>query len=272
MLVTEEQINQFHEDGAILVKNAFSPKWVDTVRDGIEKNLKDPSKYSEKLALKAGQGHYFNDYCNWKRIQEFRDYAFKSSAGKLAASMMQSRYAVFYHEHVLNKEPGTEKETPWHHDQAYYPVDGFKMVSIWMPVDPVSLESSVKFVRGSHRWGKWFHPRKFATAKNYQVESEVGGRKYEDVPVEEIEEGNHELLSWACQPGDVVVFHGLTLHGAKGNSSAETSRRVLSTRWCGEGSTLAARPWQVSPPITGGLQTGNRIHCDTFPLAWGTLS
>ena len=24
--------------------------------------------------------------------------------------------------------PGTEKETPWHHDQAYYPVDGFKMV------------------------------------------------------------------------------------------------------------------------------------------------
>ena len=49
----------------------------------------------------------------------------------------------------------------------------------------------------------------------FKVESEVGGRKYEDVPVDEIEEGNHELLSWACQPGDVVVFHGLTLHGAK---------------------------------------------------------
>ena len=42
--------------------------------------------------------------------------------------MMESQYSVFYHEHVLNKEPGTEKETPWHHDQAYYPVDGFKMV------------------------------------------------------------------------------------------------------------------------------------------------
>ena len=24
---------------------------------------------------------------------------------------------------------GTEKETPWHHDQAYYPVDGFRMVA-----------------------------------------------------------------------------------------------------------------------------------------------
>ena len=25
----------------------------------------------------------------------------------------------------------------------------------------------------------------------------------------------HDILSWECQPGDVVVFHGLTLHGAK---------------------------------------------------------
>ncbi|GFX26753.1 hypothetical protein TNCV_1839261 [Trichonephila clavipes] len=32
----------------------------------------------------------------------------------------------FYHEHVLVKEPGTDKETPWHHDQSYYPIDGEK--------------------------------------------------------------------------------------------------------------------------------------------------
>ena len=70
-----------------------------------------------------------------------------------------------------------------------------------------------------------------------------------------------------CQPGD-VIFYGLsncvdctslidikftidimiiiiTTIVIRGNSSASTSRRVLSTRWCGKGSTLAARPWQV---------------------------
>ena len=51
--------------------------------------------------------------------------------------------------------------------------------------------------------------------ENVQVETEVGGREYEDVPVQDIEEGLHDILSWECQPGDVVVFHGLTLHGAK---------------------------------------------------------
>jgi hypothetical protein len=49
-------------------------------------------------------------------------------AAELAARMMESPYAVFYHEHVLDKEPGTEKATPWHQDQPYYPVDGDKLV------------------------------------------------------------------------------------------------------------------------------------------------
>lgn len=35
---------------------------------------------------------------------------------------------MFYHEHVLTKEAGTFKTTPWHHDQAYYPIDGFKVL------------------------------------------------------------------------------------------------------------------------------------------------
>lgn len=63
-----------------------------------------------------------------------------------------------------------------------------------MPVDPVSLESSVKFVRGSHKWGKWFHPRKFASKTNYPVESEQFEEKiFHDVPVEDIEGGKYEV-------------------------------------------------------------------------------
>jgi len=273
-LVTQEQVDTFQADGAIHLKGVFTNHWVEVVKAGIQKNLAQPSQYSERLALKEGQGRYFNDYCNWQTIPEFKDYVYNSPVARLAARMMQSKYSVFYHEHVLDKEPGTEKETPWHQDQPYYPVDGDQMVSVWMPVDPVSLSSSVKFVRGSHRWGKWFHPRKFATEENYILEVERNGqsaRSYQDVPVQEIERGDHQILSWSCEPGDCVVFHGLTLHGAKGNSSSETSRRVLSTRWCGEDTVLAHRDWQVSPPILGGLQWGQRFMGETFPLVWGTL-
>ncbi|XP_023319717.1 uncharacterized protein LOC111694894 isoform X3 [Eurytemora carolleeae] len=254
MVVTQEEIERFQEDGAILLKQVLTPQEVQLLQAGIQKNLENPSVNAESIALEEGQGAYFNDYCNWRKIPEFREFVFNSAAGEIAAKVMNSKYAVFFHEHVLNKEPGTEKCTPWHHDQAYYPIDGWNMISLWIPVDPVPVQSTLRFVKGSHKWG-WYHPRKFATESNYPVAVEPDidtetdgagevGRVYQDVPHKDIEDGKYQILEWECEPGDVVVFHGKTLHGAGGNASSSSHRRVLSTRWVGEGTVFATRPWQ----------------------------
>ena len=58
-------------------------------------------------------------------------------ADEVAARLMGSRTARFFHEHVLVKEPGATERTPWHHDQPYYPVDGDQNVSMWIALDPV---------------------------------------------------------------------------------------------------------------------------------------
>ncbi|KAK4297526.1 hypothetical protein Pmani_030063 [Petrolisthes manimaculis] len=221
------------------------------------------------LQVNEGEGGYFNDYCNWDWIEEFSKYVWESPAAALAARLMKSHEVSFYHEHVLNKEPNTNKHTPWHQDQSYYPIDGDKVCSLWMPVDPVPKNTSLQFVQGSHLWDHWFFPRKFATESNYLLEETgdgTAGRQYHDVPIQDIEAGKWPILQWECQPGDVVVFHMRTLHGASGNTSSTTHRRVLSTRWLGDDAVLARRPWQVSPPITGGLNFGQRAVCDTFPL------
>ena len=88
------------------------------------------------------------------------------------------------------------------------------MLSIWMPVDPVSLDSSVKFVKGSHRWGKWFHPRKFASEKNYPVEreEETDGKTFYDVPVQDIESGKYEAGFYTIHVNLMrPVYHELSL-------------------------------------------------------------
>ena len=56
-----------------------------------------------------------------------------------------------YHDHMLVKEPGTRQRTPWHQDQPYYNIEGRMSASMWLPMDPVPLESSLEFVAGSHR-------------------------------------------------------------------------------------------------------------------------
>ena len=73
---------------------------------------------------------------------------------------MQSRTARLYHDHLLVKEAGTRQPTPWHQDQPYYNVGGRQNVSFWIPVDPVPLASTLRFVAGSHD-GTWYMPRTF---------------------------------------------------------------------------------------------------------------
>lgn len=41
--------------------------------------------------------------------------------------VLQLQEVAFYHEHTLIKDAGTNKKTPWHVDQTYYPINGDKV-------------------------------------------------------------------------------------------------------------------------------------------------
>jgi len=65
--LSNEIIEQYNKDGAVFLRGIFSPKWVQVVKDGLAKNVENPSKFSESLKVNKSDGIYFNDYCNWKR-------------------------------------------------------------------------------------------------------------------------------------------------------------------------------------------------------------
>jgi ectoine hydroxylase-related dioxygenase (phytanoyl-CoA dioxygenase family) len=82
-------------------------------------------------------GYFLEDFCNWQRIPEYRQFIFGSSAGSVAGQLMQSRVTRLYHDHLLVKERKTQQVSPWHQDQPYYNIDGNQTCSMWLPVDPV---------------------------------------------------------------------------------------------------------------------------------------
>ncbi|CAG2104916.1 unnamed protein product [Medioppia subpectinata] len=269
--LTQQIVDDYRRDGAVCIRNVFNNYWIEKVIEGIERNLKNPSDYSESLSSDGQSGAFFNDYCNWRSIPEFEQYVYQSPAAQICAALMDSEYSVFYHEHVLIKEAAANQLTPWHHDQAYYPINGFKNCSIWMPLDPVPIETAVEFAAASHLDNKWYKPRKFATHLNYNINNNDVCDKiaYNDVPSDQYIRDNYKILSFDVKPGDCIAFHMRTLHGAPGNLSESTSRRVLSTRWLGDDAVIGARPWITSPPTTGGLDIGqNVIQSKEFPLIW----
>ena len=83
-LITEEEIQKYHRDGAVVVRNVFSREWIKLAAAGIERNLVNPSVYASENQVKEGEGRFFDDYCNWTSIEEFQRIVFDSPAAELA--------------------------------------------------------------------------------------------------------------------------------------------------------------------------------------------
>lgn len=262
-MIGETDIAAFGRDGAICLRGVFG-EWVDTIAAGIERNLAEPGLYASENFRPGDTGRFFDDYCNWRRIPEIRRFVMDSPAAEIAARVMRSRTAQLFHDHVLVKEPGTSKATPWHQDMPYYFVDGRQTVSFWIPVDPVD-EATLRVIAGSHLWDKPVLPVRWLDDSSFYPDPAA----YLPVPDPDAEPGRYRVLEWAMEPGDAVLFDYRVVHGARANLSARR-RRALSVRWVGDDARYVTRPGRTSPPFPGhGMQDGERLREDWFPVVWG---
>jgi len=231
----QRQIEAYRADGAVLVKGLFQD-WVDVIAAGIERNMAEPGPYAAENLNEGESGRFFDDYCNWNRIPEFERVIRESKVGEVAARLMGTSCVQLFHEHVLVKEPGTSKPTPWHQDAPYYFVEGRHTVSFWSPIDPVR-EASLRCVAGSHRWEKPVLPIRWLSEEDFYPDVDA----YMPVPDPDADTGAYRVLEWAMEPGDAVAFHFKSLHGARGNLS-ETRRRAFSLRLLGDDARYVERP------------------------------
>lgn len=265
MVLDDSSISAFREDGATVLRGVFSANWIETLRRGVDWNMGMPGPYTRGYTKEGAPGHFFGDYCNWNRIEEYRSFFFDSPAPEVAGELMGSDKVNLFHEHVLVKEPGTLDRTPWHHDQPYYCVDGRDTCSLWIPLDPVPRETCVEFVAGSHQWGRWFTPTKFV---GVQYDREDDG--YETIPDIDADRDAYRFLSWDLEPGDCIAFHFLTIHGAPGNPSQSNRRRAFAARFTGDDAVYVRREGEMSPPFPElTLEPGQKLDCDTFPVLRG---
>ncbi len=260
-MMTEQQIKDFQRDGVVKISGVFTG-WTKDMQAGIAENLANPGEYASENNVPIGR--FFDDYCNWTRIPEFERIIRNSPAAELAATAMQSKTAQFYHDHVLVKESGTPTPTPWHQDGPYYFVAGKQTVSMWMPLDPVE-EASLRFIAGSHKWDRMVRPVSWADDSDFYE----GDHDWIPVPDPDKSPDDMQVLEWAMQPGDAVLFDYCTVHGARGNMSGRT-RRALSLRWVGDDARYVERPGRTSPPFPGhGMVAGQRLRTDWFPVIFG---
>ena len=258
--VSDSDIETFQRDGVVLIKGLFND-YIDLIRSGIDRNMREPGEYAAENLQSGESGRFFDDYCNWTRIPEFATVIKESPAAAVAAQLTGSNAIQIFHDHVLVKEPGTSKATPWHQDSPYYFIDGDQTVSFWSPMDPVD-NATLRCVAGSHRWEKPVLPTRWLAEDNFYPSSD------DYMPVPDPEAEGMAVREWSMQPGDAVAFHYSILHGARGNDT-DQRRRAFSLRFIGDDARFAERPGRTSPPFPEhGMQAGDRLREDWFPVVY----
>ncbi|TLY74415.1 MAG: phytanoyl-CoA dioxygenase family protein [Gammaproteobacteria bacterium] len=264
--VSQAEVDAFQADGAVVLRQLLEEHEVALLRAGIDENLAHPSPRAKVASAPGDPGFFLEDFWCWQDNERYREFIFASALGEVGARLMRSTTARLYHDHMLTKEPGTRQRTPWHQDQPYYNISGWQNCSFWIPVDPVSRESTLEFVAGSHR-GPWLMPRSFLDAQaRWFPEGALA-----ELPDIDAERSRHRLLGWELRPGDAVCFHMLTLHASGGVGAGDSRRRVFSVRLLGDDIRHAPRSWKTSPDFPGlaeALPADAPLQHPLFPLLW----
>lgn len=194
----------------------------------------------------------------------------KSGIPALVAAALGVEELWYLGEQIYIKEgrPGACK-TAWHQDSDL-PIDAEGAVCLWTSFENLEREDGLEFARGSHQGPRYNHIIGMGADGQPLLLYPTAAEKR---PFPDIDAARQEfdLISWATGPGDVVLFHSLTIHGGAPVPPAG-QRNTLCLRFFGPDArycqlpertptgTLAA---ETTNFLWDGLKDGEPLHCGT---------
>lgn len=258
----EDAIAAYRRDGVVCLRGAFDHDWVEKGRRAVAAALRSSTRSELYSSYRRGgeQGRFFFDTFLWKRLPSFREFTFESPAAELARHTMQSQSLLLYFDMAIVKEPGTSAPTPWHYDEAYWPVSGSQVCNVWMALDHVPVDTALRFVAGSHRIEGDFQGIDFFTRQGMKKHRHAPPPQWDDI------DGDHSILVAPMEPGDCAILNLRTHHSAPGNLQRRNRRRAICTHWFGDDARFDDKPWECNPDERGeDLVQGGSLECATFP-------
>jgi ectoine hydroxylase-related dioxygenase (phytanoyl-CoA dioxygenase family) len=262
-LVTPEIIRKYAQDGVVYIPQALSSTWLNLIETGIKRNLLNPGPYSTTF-FDGEPGAFYGDWCNYENILEYRRLLADSPVADIVAAVLQTKNLWLYYDQIFIKEGGYCRRTPWHQDTSYWVASGKQLGSMWITLNAITKEESLECVAGSHR-GPMYNSSAFDSADESKpiYNSDVRPR----LPSIEDERDKWNIVSWAIEPGDVLILHPGVLHGG-GAIANGRARRTLSMRFFGDDAVYVKPPGVPAPPYWGiseRLKPGDALRDPYFP-------
>ncbi len=213
-----EQVAFFHEQGYLVIAEAFSPDQVADAGDAVDDLIdgKQPEFRGVQLEASAhgqkrtGAVRKLMNFVDWD--ERFQPLATDPDLLDVLARLMDDT-PILFQEMALLKPPGG-REKPWHQDCAYfnYPL-GTTIIGVWIALDPADADNGcLHILPGTHREGPVNHFKR----RDWQIcDTDVQTERDVVVPL---------------APGGCLLWHGMTHHGSPTNPS-QKMRRALQLHY-----------------------------------------
>ena len=272
--ISTEEIDIYHRDGVVPLRDMFDKDWIELLIKGLNVNCESPTERS-RIWDKDDAGHtMFYDTLAWREIEEYKKFIFDSPAAQICGQLMKTKAVHYFFDAVFVRSPGTKFETPWHQDEPYWSIEGYDACTLWMPLVPVKEKNCLSFVPGSHLFKSVFNQKNFGEITGHpkdQVDfSKVADQEFPDINADP---GRFGVVSWEMQPGDCIAFNGRTMHGGSGKLDNDRQLRIFTTKWLGDDVRIKFRNYGMDPDFSSlmikkGLKSGDRPDTDMYPQIW----
>lgn len=258
--ITDAEVEEFAETGAICLRGAFDSAWVERMRAAIDRVLANPGPI--RIEQDGDGGRLAVETYAWRRDPDFRAYVFESPAAAIAARLLRSPTAQLLFDQMIVKEPQTPTPTSWHQDGPNWPIHGTQAITLWMALDDVDQHSgAMRYAAGSHEGPAYASSTNFVRHLRPDAKNTSG----EPCPDFDRPELGKRVVTWNVEPGDVLVHHMWTAHAAGGNHSPDRRRRAHTTRWCGDSVRFQEGYYKLRMPFEHQMQDGDRLDSEYFP-------
>ncbi len=227
MRLSYEQLQQFHQNGFIVLRNFLSQERCDAILDVAKVHLEHKIEPIEtETGYDERSKEYRTDVVDYtsrsneknmiiRRLRQVysRDILFKEwmeepEIRPVLQQILEDRVVITtaHHNSIMTKMPHYSKATAWHQDRRYWRYSNDNLVSVWLALDDEYSDNGVlEFLPGSHLMQ--FKPEQFDEKEYFREDTS------ENVVL------IAKKVSTTLKKGDVIIFHSLLLHRANKNST-----------------------------------------------------
>jgi len=237
MRLSDEQLQQFHQNGFIVLRNFLPQERCDAILDVAKAHLEHKIEPIEtEIGYDERSKEYRTDVTDYtsqsnednmivRRLRQVyrRDILFKEWMEELKIrpvlqQVLEDKVVITtaHHNSIMTKMPHYSRATAWHQDRRYWRYTDDNLVSVWLALDDEYSDNGVlEFLPGSHL--KQFKAEQFDEKEYFKEDTSENTALIA------------KKVSTTLKKGDVIIFHSLLLHRANKNSTEKTKISFVYT-------------------------------------------